>query len=104
MQTVGGLLATIEGVEVAAAAKDEGIDMVEGIDEGVGICHGRDDDGYTSCCHHRLVIALAQFTGQVFVVAGDTDDGLSLGGRIFGIDVAKMGLQVESVCHSGCCL
>ena len=51
VQTVGGLLAAIEGVEVATTAEDEGIDMVEGIDEGVRIGYGRDDDGYTACRH-----------------------------------------------------
>ena len=76
--------------------------MVEGVDEGVCISHWGDDNGHASCGHHRFVIALAQLTGQVLIVAGDADDWLSLCGRILCIDIAKMGLQVESVCHSGC--
>ena len=100
VQPVRRLLTAIEGVEVAATAQDEGVDMIEGVDERVCIGHRGDDNGNASCGHHRFIISLAQLTGQVFVVASDADDWLALCGRILCINVAQMGLQIESVCHS----
>ena len=99
MQSVGGLFTAIKGVEVTTTAEDEGVDVVKSVDKGVRIGYRGNDDGYTSSCHYRFIIALAQFTGQVFIIAGDADNRLTFGSRILGIDVAEMGLQVESVCH-----
>ena len=76
--------------------------MVEGVEQRVRIGYRRDDNGYTTGGHHRFVIALPQFAGQVFVVTSDADNRLALCGRILRIDIAKMGLQIESVSHSEC--
>ena len=91
MEQGRGLFTSPEGVDVATAAEDETVDAVEGVDDDVGRVNRGYHEGYTTGGYHRLIVALAEFTGEVFVVARDADDGLPVGFGEAGIDVIEVG-------------
>jgi hypothetical protein len=91
MEQGRGLFTSPEGVDVATAAEDETVDAVEGVDDDVGRVNRGYHEGYATGGYHRLIVALAEFTGEVFVVARDADDGLPVGFGEAGIDVIEVG-------------
>ena len=88
------------GVEVAASTEDEGIDMLQGVQDDGLVGDGWNDQGYASCCHHTLVVALCEFLGLFVVIARDAYDGLVVGLGIVAVDIVEIRLQVERLCHS----
>ena len=94
-QTGRRLITAEEGVDVTATAEDQCIDTVKGVDQRVGILHRRDNHRHTTSSHHRLVVALTQFTGDILKIARDTNDRLILCLRKTRIDLVEIRLQFK---------
>ena len=58
MEQRRGLLASPEGVDVAATAEDQAIDAVEGVEDDMLVGHRGYHKGYAACRHHGFVVAL----------------------------------------------
>ena len=89
-----------ERVVIASTTENQSVDTFEGIDNHMLISHWGDDDWYATSLYHRLIVALAQLTRQVLIIAGDADDGHRRCLRESRIDTIQLRLQVELVLHS----
>ena len=99
MQQRRRLLTSPKGIEVSATTENQGIDTIEGIQDGIGICDWGDNQWHTSGSKNRLIIAFPEFTGQVVVVASDAYNGLAASLWILRIDSVQSGLQVKMTVH-----
>ena len=56
MQQGRRLLASPEGIEIAATTEDQAVDTLQGVDDDVTVCLGGDDDGHAASRHNGIVI------------------------------------------------
>ena len=57
MQQGRRLLASPEGIEIAATTEDQAVDTLQGVDDDVTVCLWGDDDGHAASRHNGIIIA-----------------------------------------------
>ena len=77
----------------------QAIDMLQRIDEHIGIGNRWNDDRHATSTPNRLVITLVELTSQFAIVARQTNHGFPVGFRKRTIGCRKIRLPVKAIIH-----
>ena len=92
-------LATVERIDVGTAAEQQSVDMVECGHQRATVGKRRNHQRCAACGLHLFVIPLGQLAALGVVVGSDTDDRMTLTGRILTVDAVDVLLYGKAV-HS----